>query len=225
MTPRPSCGSATSAASATCSRAGSTPCRARRRSRRSASAIAATASSSQTVDRYIGEFERLLERGLAGRARPGDRAQLSHLRHRQGLHHAGARGRTVRIAAASDATRELARGAARALVVSARFWHRGAMASTLTVRTERWPIAGAFTIARGAKTEAEVVVVELADGAASSGAANACPMRAMARPLRASWRRSRRCAARWRRARPAGAATRDAGGRRAQRARLRVLGS
>ena len=40
------------------------------------------------------------------------------------------------------------------------------MLPTLTVRAERWPIAGAFTIARGAKTEAEVVVVELADGAA-----------------------------------------------------------
>jgi L-Ala-D/L-Glu epimerase len=35
---------------------------------------------------------------------------------------------------------------------------------TLTVRTERWPIAGAFTISRGAKTEALVVVAELADG-------------------------------------------------------------
>jgi L-alanine-DL-glutamate epimerase-like enolase superfamily enzyme len=34
----------------------------------------------------------------------------------------------------------------------------------LTVHTERWPIAGAFTIARGAKTEAEVVVVALTDG-------------------------------------------------------------
>jgi L-alanine-DL-glutamate epimerase-like enolase superfamily enzyme len=32
----------------------------------------------------------------------------------------------------------------------------------LTVRTERWPIAGGFRIARGAKTEAEVVVVEFA---------------------------------------------------------------
>jgi L-alanine-DL-glutamate epimerase-like enolase superfamily enzyme len=32
------------------------------------------------------------------------------------------------------------------------------------VRTERWPIAGAFTIARGAKTEAAVVVAELHDG-------------------------------------------------------------
>ena len=36
---------------------------------------------------------------------------------------------------------------------------------SLTVRTERWPIAGSFTIARGAKTEAAVVVVEIADGA------------------------------------------------------------
>jgi L-alanine-DL-glutamate epimerase-like enolase superfamily enzyme len=40
------------------------------------------------------------------------------------------------------------------------------MAPVLTVRAERWPIAGAFTIARGAKSEAEVVVAELADGAA-----------------------------------------------------------
>jgi L-alanine-DL-glutamate epimerase-like enolase superfamily enzyme len=38
------------------------------------------------------------------------------------------------------------------------------MALTLSVRTERWPIAGRFAIARGAKTEAEVVVAELSDG-------------------------------------------------------------
>jgi L-alanine-DL-glutamate epimerase-like enolase superfamily enzyme len=38
------------------------------------------------------------------------------------------------------------------------------MALTLTVRTERWPIAGAFTIARGAKTESQVVVAEVGDG-------------------------------------------------------------
>ena len=38
------------------------------------------------------------------------------------------------------------------------------MGFTLAVRTERWPIAGAFTIARGAKTEAEVVVAEVGDG-------------------------------------------------------------
>jgi len=38
------------------------------------------------------------------------------------------------------------------------------MGFTLTVRTERWPIAGAFTIARGAKTQAEVVVAEVSDG-------------------------------------------------------------
>src|SRR5215213_4690102 len=35
---------------------------------------------------------------------------------------------------------------------------------SLTVRTERWPTAGAFSISRGAKTEAQVVVVELNDG-------------------------------------------------------------
>jgi L-Ala-D/L-Glu epimerase len=34
----------------------------------------------------------------------------------------------------------------------------------LSVRIERWPIAGAFTISRGSKTEAVVVVVELSDG-------------------------------------------------------------
>ena len=40
----------------------------------------------------------------------------------------------------------------------------------LTVRDERWPIAGAFTIARGSKTEAHVVVCEIsADGAIGRG--------------------------------------------------------
>jgi L-Ala-D/L-Glu epimerase / N-acetyl-D-glutamate racemase len=34
----------------------------------------------------------------------------------------------------------------------------------LSVRVERWPIAGAFTISRGAKTEALVVIAELSDG-------------------------------------------------------------
>jgi L-Ala-D/L-Glu epimerase len=38
------------------------------------------------------------------------------------------------------------------------------MPLSLSVRTERWPIAGAFTISRGAKTEAAVVVAELTDG-------------------------------------------------------------
>jgi L-alanine-DL-glutamate epimerase-like enolase superfamily enzyme len=38
------------------------------------------------------------------------------------------------------------------------------MPLSLSVRTERWPIAGRFAIARGAKTEAEVVVAELSDG-------------------------------------------------------------
>jgi L-Ala-D/L-Glu epimerase / N-acetyl-D-glutamate racemase len=37
-------------------------------------------------------------------------------------------------------------------------------AASLTVRAERWPIAGSFAISRGAKTEAVVVVAELFDG-------------------------------------------------------------
>ncbi len=36
----------------------------------------------------------------------------------------------------------------------------------LTVRTERWPIAGTFTISRGSRTEAVVVVCEIRQGAA-----------------------------------------------------------
>src|SRR4051794_32249013 len=38
------------------------------------------------------------------------------------------------------------------------------MRLSLNVRTERWPIAGSFTISRGAKTEAEVVVATVSDG-------------------------------------------------------------
>jgi len=38
------------------------------------------------------------------------------------------------------------------------------MSVMLRVSRERWPIAGAFTISRGSKTEAEVVVAELTDG-------------------------------------------------------------
>jgi L-alanine-DL-glutamate epimerase-like enolase superfamily enzyme len=37
---------------------------------------------------------------------------------------------------------------------------------SLSVAVERWPIAGSFTISRGAKTEAVVVVAEVSDGAA-----------------------------------------------------------
>ena len=36
---------------------------------------------------------------------------------------------------------------------------------SVSATVERWPIAGAFTISRGAKTEAAVVVAELSDGA------------------------------------------------------------
>jgi L-alanine-DL-glutamate epimerase-like enolase superfamily enzyme len=38
------------------------------------------------------------------------------------------------------------------------------MSRTLAIRHESWPIAGTFTISRGSKTSAEVVVVELSDG-------------------------------------------------------------
>src|SRR6266849_3565508 len=38
------------------------------------------------------------------------------------------------------------------------------MSLSLSVRIERWPIAGSFAISRGAKTEAAVVVAELFDG-------------------------------------------------------------
>jgi L-alanine-DL-glutamate epimerase-like enolase superfamily enzyme len=38
------------------------------------------------------------------------------------------------------------------------------MPVSLSVRIERWPIAGSFAISRGAKTEAVVVVAELSDG-------------------------------------------------------------
>jgi L-alanine-DL-glutamate epimerase-like enolase superfamily enzyme len=39
------------------------------------------------------------------------------------------------------------------------------MPLALTVRTERWPVAGTFAIARGTRTEAVVVVAELSEGA------------------------------------------------------------
>jgi L-alanine-DL-glutamate epimerase-like enolase superfamily enzyme len=44
----------------------------------------------------------------------------------------------------------------------------------LSVRIERWPLAGAFTISRGSKSEAVVVVAELNDGA-HRGCAEAVP--------------------------------------------------
>src|SRR6266545_907699 len=76
----------------------------------------------------------------------------------------------------------------------------------LSVRVERWPIAGAFTISRGAKTEAVVVVAELSDGThrgrGDRGDGTGDRPRSRSRPT----------------------AVGDAAGRGAQRARLRVLG-
>lgn len=42
------------------------------------------------------------------------------------------------------------------------------MTRMLSVRAESWPIAGSFRIARGAKTEAHVVVAEISDGAVAA---------------------------------------------------------
>lgn len=41
------------------------------------------------------------------------------------------------------------------------------MRRRLTVRDERWPLASAFVIARGAKTEAHVIVAEVSEGGAT----------------------------------------------------------
>src|SRR5437763_12468231 len=43
-------------------------------------------------------------------------------------------------------------------------WRMTATPLSLSVRVERWPIAGSFVISRGAKNEAVVVVAELSDG-------------------------------------------------------------
>ena len=95
---------------------------------------------------------------------------------------------------------------------------------SLTVRTERWPIAGAFSISRGAKTEAQVVVAELSDGR-HRGRGECVPYARYDETVGrrdGGARRDRRQAGA--RPRPHGAAAGHAGGRRAQRARLRVLG-
>jgi hypothetical protein len=62
----------------------------------------------------------------------------------------------------------------------------------LSVRIERWPLAGAFTISRGTKTEAVVVVAELSDGT-HRGRGESSLTHAMAK-LRTVWlRRSKFC--------------------------------
>ena len=52
----------------------------------------------------------------------------------------------------------------------------------LILRRESWPIRGTFTISRGSKTAAEVVVAELHENGPGPAAANAFPTHAMARP-------------------------------------------
>ena len=94
----------------------------------------------------------------------------------------------------------------------------------LNVARESWPIRGSFTISRGSRTTAEVVVVQLSDGSAHRPRR----MRALS-PLRRDGRRrdpgdrgpARRARPGPRPARPAGP---PAGRGGAQRPRLRVLG-
>ena len=61
-------------------------------------------------------------------------------------------------------------------------------------RAETFPLARAFTISRGSRTEARVLTVTV-EAAACAAGANACPTPATARRRRASRRRSRACPA------------------------------
>ncbi len=95
----------------------------------------------------------------------------------------------------------------------------------LSVHIERWPLASAFTISRGSKTEAVVVVAELRDGA-HRGRGECVPYARYGETpdgVVAAIEAMQAGAAT--RPRSRGAAGGDAGRRGAQRARLRVLGS
>src|SRR3990172_10282754 len=51
----------------------------------------------------------------------------------------------------------------------------GAGGLNLAVRVERWPIRGGFTISRGSKTEAVVVVASVSDGRHHTGRGECVP--------------------------------------------------
>ena len=54
----------------------------------------------------------------------------------------------------------------------------------IAARIERWPVAGAFTIARGAKTHVDVVVAEASEGAVTGrGEATAIYLARLLKPL------------------------------------------
>ena len=89
------------------------------------------------------------------------------------------------------------------------------MGRRLAVRLETWPLKSAFRISRGAKTEARVVVAEIADGP-HTGRGEAVPYpRYDETPegtcaeieghARRRWRAGLRARACWRRCRPAAA--------------------
>ena len=112
MTPPRNCGTATIAASATSSPAGSTRCRARRPSRRSARRYKSDREF-QTDGRSLYRRVRASsQRGRTRRPRPGGGAHLPHLRNRQGLHDARPCGRAIRVTLSIRAARDRARLAA-----------------------------------------------------------------------------------------------------------------
>src|SRR4029453_10178393 len=80
----------------------------------------------------------------------------------QGLHHACARGRAIRL------TLRPPNIADRCNCGFASCFPGSPVTPplTLALAVERWPIAGSFAISRGSKTEALTVVVELSDGVA-----------------------------------------------------------
>ena len=58
----------------------------------------------------------------------------------------------------------------------------------LEVAVESWPIAGKFTISRGSRTEARVVVARIEENGIAGRGRSACLIHAMARAWKA-WRR------------------------------------
>src|ERR1043166_2792349 len=159
MTPRPRCGNATGAASATSSPAGSTPCRGRRRSTRSAGATAPTANSKGRPTATSPSSSDCSTRPQTTRAANRSRAAIS-----PPIPARSTRCSPTRPGGSTGSGRyresKKGRAAARPFVLL----DSDSMPLSLAVRAERWPIAGRFAIARGAKTESRVVVAELSDG-------------------------------------------------------------
>src|SRR5581483_4322177 len=97
------------------------------------------------------------------------------------------------------------------------------MARVLEVAVERWPIAGVFSISRGAKREAVVVVATIREGSLVGRGDALCPLRRIGGGERG--RDSRRRGGGRRRHRPRLPANAPPRRRGKKRRRLRALGS